>query len=66
MTAGIWESSGIIDTSDFFGNDTWLMVVQAHAPTLAPVPNTVEDGQLLLMIPVKVKIGVGSDDDNDK
>ena len=66
VTAGIWESSGIIDTSDFFGNDTWLMVVQAHAPTLAPVPNTVEDGQLLLMIPVKVKIGVGSDDDNDK
>ncbi|MBC8126334.1 MAG: hypothetical protein H8M99_04200 [Gloeobacteraceae cyanobacterium ES-bin-144] len=51
VTAGIWETSGIIDSSDFFGKDSWLFVVQAHGPTIAPVANTVEDGQLLLMRP---------------
>ncbi len=51
VTAGVWETSGIIDSSDFFGKDSWLFVVQAHGPTIAPVPNTVEDGQLLLMRP---------------
>ena len=25
--AGIWETSGIIDSSDFFGKDSWLFVV---------------------------------------
>lgn len=55
--AGIWETSGIIDASDFFGQDSWLFVVQAHAPSLAPAPNTVEDGQLLLMLPGRSKIG---------
>lgn len=48
---GTWESTGIIDTSHLFGRDTWLTVVQAHSPTLAPAPNTVEDGQLLLIMP---------------
>jgi hypothetical protein len=48
---GTWETSGIIDASAFFGRDTWLTVVQAHSPTLAPAPNTVEDGQLLLILP---------------
>lgn len=47
---GIWETSGIIDTSSMFGPDSWLFDVQAHSPTVAPRPNTVEDGQLLLMI----------------
>ncbi len=46
---GVWETSGIIDTSDLFGKDTWLFDVQAHSPTTAPKPNTVEDGQFLLM-----------------
>lgn len=50
-TAGIWETSGIIDTSDVFGRDSWLFDVQAHGPTTAPGANTVEDGQLLLMRP---------------
>ena len=50
-TAGIWETSGIIDTSDAFGADSWIFDVQAHGPTTAPAPNTVEDGQLLLMRP---------------
>lgn len=48
---GIWETSGIIDASDLFGRGTWLFDVQAHGPTKAPAPNTVEDGQLLLLTP---------------
>ena len=49
VNSGVWETSGIIDASAFFGPDTWLFDVQAHPPTAAPAPNTVEDGQLLLM-----------------
>lgn len=48
---GVWETSGIIDASNFFGRDSWLFVVQAHSPSIAPVANSVEDGQLLLMRP---------------
>ena len=48
---GTWETSGIIDTADLFGAGSWLFDVQAHAPTTAPVPGTVEDGQLLLLRP---------------
>ncbi len=47
---GVWESSGIIDTTSIFGGDSWLFDVQAHSPTRAPRLNTVEDGQLLLML----------------
>ena len=47
---GVWETSGIIDTAAMFGDDTWLFDVQAHPPTAAPKPNTVEDGQLLMLI----------------
>jgi hypothetical protein len=54
---GVWETSGIIDASELFGDDTWLQVAQAHSPTTAPAPNTVEDGQLVLMTP--------ADDDDD-
>ena len=46
---GIWETSGIIDASALYGEGTWLFDVQAHPPTAAPAPNTVEDGQLLLL-----------------
>lgn len=48
---GVWESSGIIDAGSMFGKDSWVTDVQAHPPTAAPTPNTVEDGQLLLMQP---------------
>jgi hypothetical protein len=50
---GIWETSGIIDTSAMFGPNTWLSDVQAHPPTTPPVGPTVtvEDGQLFLMRP---------------
>lgn len=50
---GVWETSGIIDTSSLFGADTWLSDVQAHGPTAAPGGGTVtvEDGQLFLLRP---------------
>jgi hypothetical protein len=50
---GVWETSGIIDTSASFGADTWLSDVQAHPPTTPPVGPTVtvEDGQLFLLRP---------------
>ncbi len=50
VTAGIWESSGVVDSSKFFGADTWLVDVQAHSPTTTET-GTVENGQLLLMRP---------------
>jgi hypothetical protein len=27
---GVWESSGVVDVSDFFGPGSWLLNVQAH------------------------------------
>ena len=38
---GEWESSGILDVSEFFGDGAWILDVQTH--TLG------EGGQLLLM-----------------
>jgi len=61
--AGVWETSGIIDASNFFRQDSWLFNVQAHGPSIAPAPNTVEDGQLLLMRPVR---GDRDDDDDEQ
>lgn len=46
---GVWETSGIIDGDGLFGSGSWLFDVQAHSPTAAPAPNTVEDGQLVLL-----------------
>jgi hypothetical protein len=46
---GVWETSGIIDASHVYGDNTWLFDVQAHPPTAAPPTNTVEDGHLLLL-----------------
>jgi uncharacterized protein DUF839 len=51
--AGVWETSGIIDAEHLFGRNSWLFNVQAHPPTAAPAPNTGEDGQLLLLVPVQ-------------
>lgn len=62
---GIWETSGIIDTSRLFGRGSWLFDVQAHSPTPAPVVNTVEDGQLLLLRRIPAH-GGDKDDDDDK
>ena len=63
--AGLWESSGIIDVSGYFGNGAWLFDVQAHSPSIAPGPNTVEDGQLLLMLPANFRPD-DCDDDRDR
>jgi Alkaline phosphatase PhoX len=56
---GIWETSGITDTSHVFGKGTWIFDVQAHQPTIAPGVNTWEDGQLLMLMPAD------KHDDND-
>jgi hypothetical protein len=61
---GVWETSGIIDTNGLFGRGSWLFDVQAHGPTPAPRVNTVEDGQLLILRPVR-KHGHDGDDDSD-
>ena len=45
--------------------DTWLFDVQAHPPTAAPKPNTVEDGQLLLLVGPDDKGKEDDDDDDD-
>jgi hypothetical protein len=51
----MWESSGIVDASDFYGAGTWLLDVQAHnvnveGPTLIDGINyKTEGGQLLLL-----------------
>ncbi len=50
-----WESSGIVDASDFYGAGTWLLDVQAHSinvegPTLINGINyKTEGGQLILL-----------------
>jgi secreted PhoX family phosphatase len=50
---GIWETSGIIDASLLFGDNTWLSDVQAHSPTSPPSAGTVQDGQLFLLTPAE-------------
>jgi Bacterial protein of unknown function (DUF839) len=52
-----WESSGIVDASDFYGPGTWLLDVQAHDVRVGPIDDTTtpgvtyktEGGQLLLL-----------------
>ncbi len=52
-----WESSGIVDASEFFGPGSWLLDVQAHNIFVGPTDTTTtpgvtykrEGGQLLLM-----------------
>jgi hypothetical protein len=48
ITSGVWESTDVIP-AEGFGPEAWFVAVQAHAPTVAPAPNTVEDGQLVLV-----------------
>ncbi|MBI4364391.1 MAG: hypothetical protein HY568_03085 [Candidatus Latescibacteria bacterium] len=47
---GAWESSGILNASDFLGEDSWLLAVQAHT-LRAPQSEGWwgESGQLLLL-----------------
>ena len=69
-----WESSGVIDASEFFGKDWWLLDVQAHdqqapqpGPSLVPGSGpTGEDGQLLaIKIPGSQGGGGHHHDDDD-
>jgi hypothetical protein len=60
-TSGIIDTASLFKTPSsmlehawgfghLFKSESWLFDVQAHSPTTAPAPNTVEDGQLLLMV----------------
>lgn len=66
VTAGVWETSGIIDTAKAFGPDSWIFDVQAHGPTVAPVAGTVEDGQILMLRRVNPRAGKDCDRDEDR
>ncbi|MCA9738833.1 MAG: hypothetical protein KC645_14480 [Gemmatimonadetes bacterium] len=44
-----WETSGIVDASQWFGAGAWIFDVQAHGQAVPACPECVEDGQLLLM-----------------
>lgn len=46
---GAWESSGIINVSDIFGDGAWLVDVQAHSLSAAQFGAADESGQLLLI-----------------
>jgi hypothetical protein len=46
---GAWESSGIIDASEFFGPGAWLLDVQAHTLVVPQFGGVDEGGQLLLL-----------------
>jgi hypothetical protein len=53
---GVWESSGVVDVSDFFGAGYWLVTVQAHhtsvlqqGPSLKLNSARGQRGQLLLV-----------------
>lgn len=48
---GIWETTGVTATDSTLGDGTMLFNVQAHSPTAAPGDTTVEDGQLLILLP---------------
>lgn len=63
---GVWETSGSIDSDELFGRGSWLFDVQVHSPTPAPAANTVEDGQLLLLRPVRARGHDGDDRDDDR
>ena len=65
VSPGVWETSGIIDTAEFYGDDTWIFDVQAHPPMTAPKPNTVEDGQLMMLVGPADKNDHDHDEDED-
>lgn len=50
VNPGVWETSGIVAADAVFGAGSLIFDVQAHSPTKAPFANTVEDGQLMLLI----------------
>ncbi|MFQ5530491.1 MAG: hypothetical protein ACE5FP_09095 [Gemmatimonadota bacterium] len=44
-----WETSGIVDASEWFGADHWIFDVQAHTKPVAALGLSAENGQLLLL-----------------
>lgn len=44
-----WETSGIVDASEFFGPGAWVLSVQAHAKPVPSLGLASNAGQLLLM-----------------
>ena len=47
--AGSWESSGILNVSEFYGDGAWLVDVQAHSIKVAQFGKEDESGQLLML-----------------
>jgi hypothetical protein len=47
--AGSWESSGIINVSDIYGEGAWLVDVQAHTIKVPQFGGEDEGGQILLI-----------------
>ncbi|HEX7077636.1 MAG TPA: hypothetical protein VF363_04390 [Candidatus Eisenbacteria bacterium] len=48
-TGGAWSTTGIVDVSDWFGDDTWLFAVRATTLRTAPFRDLGGGGQLLLL-----------------
>ena len=46
---GEWESTGIVEASEFFGPDSWLVAVQAHNQTDPKFGGRRGSGQILLL-----------------
>jgi hypothetical protein len=46
---GQWESTGILNVSELFGEDAWLITVQAHTMRVPMFRRRGQGGQLLLL-----------------
>ncbi|HET9250921.1 MAG TPA: alkaline phosphatase PhoX [Candidatus Eisenbacteria bacterium] len=57
---GAWESTGILNVSEIFGQDTWLIAVQAHNVEMPRHLEQRGSGQLLLLRGPKAKKPAGS------
>ena len=46
---GVWKTAGIVDASEIFGNDTWLISVQAPNQKQVYPWSELGSGQILLL-----------------
>ncbi|HTK69781.1 MAG TPA: hypothetical protein VL857_08275, partial [Candidatus Eisenbacteria bacterium] len=46
---GVWKTTGIVDASEIFGADTWLISVQAPNQKQARLWDQLGSGQILLL-----------------
>ncbi len=44
-----WETSGIVDASEYFGADTWIFTVQAHDKTVPSLNLAEDNGQVVFL-----------------